>query len=324
MDRADKKLMKMIFNYKITNMKRICAAAVLLVSAFSGRAQQDPQYNLYQFNQMVINPAYAGSRDALAIIASTRRQWVGVDGAPQTTCLSAHMPLVNKTVGVGLTIVQDKMGPRSTTGVYGNGAYILKVSQKVKLSFGLSAGYSQYKFNFTELQMKSTETSAEIFQNQSKGILDVNSGLFLRSNKFFAGLSATHMTDPTVYDYGSAGNELTYRLRTHLFITAGRSFQINENVIFAPTVMLKLSGKNQADLNLNCFLFKKVWLGVFFRGGYGPGGLIQYYITNKFRVAYSYDSGLRDARKLGSSHEIMIGFDFSENNKSKVVSPRFL
>jgi hypothetical protein len=105
----------------------------------------------------------------------------------------------------------------------------------------------------------------------------------------------------------------------------GKSFKINDNFIFAPTIMIRsVNGKGNGDVNLNFFLAKKVWLGVFFRGGYGPGFLAQYYITNKFRVAYSFDSGMKDARRLGASHEVMLGFDFGKENKSKVVSPRFL
>jgi len=77
------------------------------------------------------------------------------------------------------------------------------------------------------------------------------------------------------------------------------------------------------DLNFNFFIYSKLWLGVFFRSAYGSGFLMQYYITNKFRVAYSFDSGARDARRLGASHEVMIGFDFS-GTKSKMLNPRFL
>jgi hypothetical protein len=104
----------------------------------------------------------------------------------------------------------------------------------------------------------------------------------------------------------------------------GKSFKVNDNVIFAPTILLKSSDNSkQMDLNLNFFLYKKLWLGAFIKGGYGPGFLLQYYVTNKFRVAYSYDTGVNNAPQLGASHEVMIGFDFS-GTKSKMLSPRFL
>ena len=84
-----------------------------------------------------------------------------------------------------------------------------------------------------------------------------------------------------------------------------------------------INGKGNSDLNFNFFLYNKLWLGVFFRNTYGAGFLMQYYITNKFRVAYSFDAGGKSARRLGPSNEIMIGFDFS-GTKSKMLNPRFL
>ena len=292
------------------------------------QAQQDPQYNLYQFNQMIINPAYAGARDAIAVIASHRNQWAGFDGAPKTSCLSAHSPFLNRKLGAGITIVSDKMGPRSLFGFYGNAAYILKISNRFKLSFGLNAGYNRFQFDFKELTYKTTEQSINFNQIQTYNKLDINTGFYLRSNTFFVGLSATHLAASDVYHFSTdTGNKsVSYRLRTHTFITIGNSFKINENFIFAPTAMLKSGGGSATgDLNLNFFLFKKLWLGVFGRGGYGPGFLLQYYITNSFRVAYSFDSGGGERRVFGSSHEVMIGYDFAgSKNKSKVVSPRFL
>jgi type IX secretion system PorP/SprF family membrane protein len=141
-------------------------------------------------------------------------------------------------------------------------------------------------------------------------------------------LSATHLNTASIkYKLSDTSSSTkSYNLKTHLFLTAGKSFQLNENLIFAPTILAKIVGKQYgADLNLNFFLYKKLWLGAFYKYGYGPGGLIQYYVTNKFRVAYSYDSGLGNQTKLGSSHEVMIGFDFSgKANKSQMINPRFL
>jgi type IX secretion system PorP/SprF family membrane protein len=309
-------------------MKRIGLFISALLCGFYALAQQDPQYALYQFNQMVINPAYAGARDGLAAVASTRKQWAGFAGAPQTTCFSLHTPIVRKNIGVGLTAVNDIMGPRNVVSIYGNFAYILKINNKLKLSFGVNGGYNKYQFNFSEVNFKSVDVPAQAFQNQNLGTLDINSGLYLRSNSFFVGVSATHINTPKAYTYqsDSTHGKFVYKLSTHMFITAGRSFIINKDFIFAPTILVKIVNSNYSpDFNLNFFIYKKLWLGVFFRNTYGPGGLIQYYLTDKLRVAYSYDSGINDARRLGGSHEVMIGFDLrKESPKAKMISPRFL
>jgi type IX secretion system PorP/SprF family membrane protein len=308
-------------------MKRNYILLICFTLTLAVNAQQDPQYNLYQFNQMVINPAYAGSRDVVAAIGSVRNQWVGFEGAPKTTCLSVHGPLLNKHLGLGLTVVGDKMGPRDMIGAYGNIAYVMKLSNKYKLSLGMSGGFNRFQFDFSKLTFKATENNTNyLTQTQTYNKFDANAGAYFRSNSFFAGLSATHLLNENVYSVSDSlgGNQLSYRLRTHMFFTMGKSFKINENFIFAPTIMIRdVEGKGNGDINFNFFLFKKLWLGVFFKGSYGPGFLMQYYVTDKFRVAYSYDTGTKDAKRLGASHEIMLGFDFVKS-KSKVVSPRFL
>lgn len=306
-------------------MKKIILLLFCIAVSVSYKAQQDPQYNLYQFNQMVINPAYAGARDGLSVVASVRNQWAGFKGAPKTNCISLHGPVLNKNIGVGLTVVNDVMGPRNMVGVYGNFAYILKLSAKWKLSLGINAGYTRFQFNFGELNFKTTESTSGLTQNQSFNALDINSGIYLRSNTFFLGMSASHIAANNLYELSTTNaSNITYRLRTHTFITMGKSFQLNNNVVFAPTILFKTTDNTGLlDVNLNFFLFKKLWLGAFVRGGYGPGFLLQYYVTNKFRVAYSYDTGLNAARRLGPSHEIMIGFDFS-GKQAKMISPRFL
>ncbi len=314
-------------------MKKHLLILLSSVFAFLANAQQDPQYNLYQFNQMVINPAYAGARDGISVVACVRNQWSGFKGAPKTNCLSVHGPILNKNVGVGLTVVTDAMGPRNMLGVYGNFAYILKLNNKWKLSLGLNAGYNRFQFNFQDITFKTTETSSYFLQNQTYNALDINSGLYLRSNTFFVGYSVSHIQNKELYNYAltgdtvggkTGGGNISYRLRTHSILTMGKSFKLNDNLIFAPTILIRsVNRKGNGDLNLNFFINNKLWLGVFFKGSYGPGFLFQYYVNNKFRIAYCYDTGLKDARRLGSSHEVMIGFDFS-GTKSKMLNPRFL
>jgi type IX secretion system PorP/SprF family membrane protein len=291
------------------------------------KAQQDPQYNLYQFNQMVINPAYAGARNALAIVADVRNQWVGINGAPKTNCLSIHAPIANNRLGLGLTLVNDGLGPRISNGVYGNVAYILPLNNRWKLSAGIGVGLLSYRFDFNKLNFKTTEVNTQLYESQRLSVLDLSGGIYLRTEKFFLGISSTHLSSPSVYRYnntiGSISSSVSYKLQNHTFITMGRSFMLSEKVVFAPSITARIIQSGNADLNLNFFLFKKLWLGAFVRSNFGTGMLLQYYITNQFRVGYSYDSGLGDARRLGASHEIMIGFDIN-TKKAKVISPRFL
>lgn len=306
-------------------MKKITLLTFSFAFIAALQAQQDPQYSLYQFNQMIINPAYAGSRDNLSVVAANRQQWVGFDGAPKTTCLSMHGPVLRKNLGLGLTVVNDIMGPRNVTSIYGNVAYLLKINSDARLSFGLNAGYNRYQFNFDKIDWKVTEATSQAFSNQTNGALDINGGVYLKTRSFFLGVSASHLNNPTVYTFQNlANNQLSYRLRTHLFVSAGFSQPINDNIVFAPTMLLKfVNGTFNADINVNFFVHKVFWVGVFYRTGFGPGLLTQYYISKKLRVGLSYDTGLQAASRLGSSFEAMFGYDFG-GSKSKMINPRFL
>ncbi len=313
-------------------MKKAIILAVVL-SATKSFAQQDPQYNLYQYNQMVINPAYAGARDAIALVADVRKQWLAFPGAPTTAVFSVHSPVANDKVGLGLNIINDKIGSKTVSSAYANFSYILKVNNKTKLAFGARAGYSSYKFNFSDVKYKETDDAVVAdLSSSNKGALDIDAGLYLRTNTFYMGLSATHLNNGKVYNgeftvrdtTGNKDYSVSYILKPHIFLTMGKSFVVNENFLVVPSLMVKhVMTKTTVDVNLNFFAAKRIWFGGFVRQGYGFGGLFQVYITNQFRLGYSYDVGTGKRKNLGSSHEIMLGYDIKKN-KSKTVSPRFL
>ena len=85
--------------------------SITLISSFSIKAQSDALYSQYMFNQFTINPAYAGSRDALSAVLLYRTQWVGLEGAPNTVNLSAHSPFQAKNMALGVNVVLDEIGP---------------------------------------------------------------------------------------------------------------------------------------------------------------------------------------------------------------------
>lgn len=297
-------------------------------------AQQDPQFSEYQFNQMVINPAYAGSRDALSAVIVVRQQWSGFSGVPRTQSFSLHGPLKQKRIGLGLSGYADQIGPQKTTGLYGNFAYLLPINNKLRISFGLRAGMLNYNMDWNKITYKdANENQAAINPPKSKTILDLDAGLYLKSNTFYCGLSATHLSGPRIYDenYNITINNnpqnynLQYRLNTHLFFIISKGFKANENLVINPTIMAKsVKGITNIDINLNFLLKQRIWLGAYYRTRSSVGALAQVFVTERLRIGYTYDMGLgKTLRNLGGSHEIMLGFDFN-TYKSKMLSPRFL
>lgn len=305
---------------------------IVVFSTYILTAQQDPQYSQYQFNQMVINPAYAGTKDAMSVILDVRNQWAGFSGAPRTQALSFHTPLKNKRIGLGLTAYNDMIGPKRVTAAYGNFSYILPINNKLKLSFGLRAGIVNYVFDFNKINYKDQSESIAyntIPTNKIKP--DFDAGLFLKSNSFYAGFSATHLNATYIYNdkVSTSGSlkeyDLTYRLNTHLFFIVSKGFSVGENIVINPTIMIKSASSTlNADLNLNFLIKQRLWLGAFMRSSGSVGLLAQVLITENIRVGYSYDRTIAPIQKnLGNGHEIMIGFDFN-TFKSKILSPRYL
>ena len=113
-----------------------------LLSVAAGFAQQDPQFTYYMYNTVSVNPAYAGQRDGLSIIALNRAQWVGLEGAPNTQTISLHSPLRNERLGLGLTAINDNIGPLHELHIQSQFSYTVQLNRKgTKLSFGINAGF---------------------------------------------------------------------------------------------------------------------------------------------------------------------------------------
>jgi type IX secretion system PorP/SprF family membrane protein len=315
-------------------MKKILLIFSIVLS-LCGFSQQDPQYSQYQFNQMIINPAYAGTKDVLSAVIDLRSQWSGFDGSPKTQSLSFHGPLRKKRIGLGFSAYNDAIGPKRVTAAYGNISYILPLGSKLKLSFGLRAGFVNYVFDFAKMNYKDpgeVNAVANIAANKFKP--DFDAGLFLKSNSFYAGFSATHLNSAFIYSdkvsYTSVSGkqieyDLTYRLNMHIFGIVSKGFAINDNLVFNPTIIYKgTKSVSNIDGNLNFLIKQRVWVGVFYRSEATAGALVQVFVNNNIRVGYSFDTGItRLQKRLGNGHEIMIGFDFN-TFKAKMLSPRYL
>ncbi len=311
-------------------MKKLITYILLLTACFC-KAQQDPQYSQYMFNQLVINPAYAGSKEALSTVIDLRKQWVAMPGSPQTGTISMHGQLL-KSLGIGGHLITESIGPTKWTAAYMDLAYHFRLGRG-KLSFGLSGGVVNYNINVSALDYKD---GGEPMLNYTgaRTKFDVSTGFYYYNQSFYIGGSITHLNSPNLYSGTSTINianvpknvSLFFSLQPHSFLYLGKGFKINDNLIFSPSIMAKniQGGSASFDLNANFLLKNRVWLGVSLRSGYGIVGLFQIFVTDKFKVGYAYDQGLNKIGTQGQgSHEIVLSYDFN-NFKSKMLSPRYL
>ncbi len=294
------------------------------------KAQQDPQYNMYLFNPYIINPAYGGTREAIAVTGSLRNQWVSFPGAPQTSYLSVHAPLKKYRLGYGIAAMNDRIGARNTSAAYASVSYILPLSSKWKLSFGARAGAINYQFNLNKTEYKdANDNSFTLLNSYQKTVLDIDAGFYLYTRSFYGGLSFTHLNQARIINssFAMAGgtSSAVYRLVPHGFFILGKSFYINENFLLNVNYLQQWAwGRYKGDLSVNTLLKNRIWLGIFVRGDYGGGLLTQIIVTRQLRIGYSYDLGAGIKRALGGTHEIMIGWDIRAKNNTTVINPRFL
>lgn len=280
-------------------------------------AQQDAMYSQYMYNMLPLNPAYAGSREALSATALYRNQWMGgIDGAPVSQTLSIHTLLKNEKVGLGLTIANDKIAIQSNINIQLVYSYIINIGAG-KLALGLQGGAINYKSDFSSLTFTNSETIAPA--SVSKFYPSVGAGAYFRSEKVYIGLSAPRIT---AFQGKSTQDEVL--LAPHYYFTSGLNINLGDHFTFRPSVLLRATQgvPLQSDVNGSFLYNSLLGLGVSYRHEESLIPMIQLYL-GKFKIGYAYDYGLGAIAKISNgSHEIFLNFE-TTLIKDKVVSPRF-
>ena len=284
-------------------------------------AQQDAQYSMYMFNQLALNPAFAGSREMLSTTMLYRKQWTGIQGSPSTGSLSVQMPLKKKKIGVGMEILSDRIGPKNVSSVLFSYAYRLPL-WKGKLSMGLRMGMYDYVFDWAKMDYRDKADLYNTGVRSSKFTGTGDFGLYYYTRTFYWGLSGDHLNRGKIV---AGGSDTVARQAMHAFMPIGKAIQVG-GVVINPTMLVKYASGSPptADLSVNVLLKESCWVGISARSGYGFVLITQFFINDKLKVGYSYDYGMNKIGIAGGgSHEIMIGYDLNLH-KSKMMMPRYL
>lgn len=309
------------------NSKRIIYLLLLTLCGFDMQAQQDPMYTHYMYNTLMVNPGYAGSREALTVTALHRSQWVSFDGAPVTQTITLHGPLRNERIGLGLSIMNDKIGPTNNTSVFADVAYIIKLNSKSKLSFGVSAGANIFQAQLSTLELD--VESDPVFQNSVSNHIMPNFGFgaYFYRERFYAGISSPNLLQNNYSAVNqNGGTTLVAKEQRHFFFIAGAMLKMGENLEFKPTTFVKASAgvPVQVDLTASFVIKQKFLIGAMYRTGDAFGALVGFDIIPTMHLGYSYDwsYGLQTGKYNQGSHEIILRYDFISNSKKQIHSPR--
>lgn len=307
------------------------SAILMVLSSSSLLAQQDPQFTHYMYNMSVINPAYATeNKDVINMGGIYRAQWVGIEGAPTTQSFFAHKPLSRK-VEMGISIVHDEIGDVvEESNIYADFAYVLSLSEKTRLSFGVKAGVTLFSTNFNGFQYTSPLLDPAFENNISQTFPNVGAGTYLFGDNYYLGFSTPNLL--TTKHLENANGIVTTGVEAiHYFFTGGYVFTLNgnDNLKIKPAFMAKgVQGAPVAlDLTTNVLINNKFEAGLGYRLDDSVSGLASFYVTPRLRIGYSYDYTLTNLRKFNTgSHEVFVLFDLDLgrlSGKGYDKSPRF-
>lgn len=324
-------------------MKKIILPLVILVFPLLVFSQHEVTYSQYMFNNLLVNPAYAGYKEDINISLLNRNQWIGIKGAPVTQSFIADGAFFhNNNVGLGLSVLNDKVGIQGQTAAMANYAYRLPVGDESRLSFGIGVGVVQFSLNGDKAVISdNTDINFSGIQNHLSP--DARFGIHFSNERFYVGASATNLLT-TALNKNKANAAYVVLPPTHIFLTAGTIIDVNNDVKLKPSLMLRDDPRGMGNFDINAsFLLKDVlWIGGSYRMGVDMWkktsgvsatfqqnslvGLVEVFIAKQFRVGYAYDHSLSGLSSHSTGgHEISLGLIIKNKNyrNNALTTPRY-
>ncbi|CAM4182382.1 type IX secretion system membrane protein PorP/SprF [Flavobacterium antarcticum] len=307
---------------RINNKNKSSIFCVLfLLVALASFSQQDAQFTQYMYNPVNFNPAYAGSREVLSVFGMHRTQWVGLDGAPSTSTVSGHSPINNSDLGIGVSFVNDRIGPSDENTISADISYSVPTSDRYKLAFGLKLTANLLNVDFTKLTQQPGDSQLE-YNIDNRFSPNIGAGIFWYSDRSYIGLSVPNFLETKHFD-GAKNSASTEKM--HYYLIGGYVFDLTPNIKFKPSVLVKAvqQAPLQADFSANFLFSEKLTLGAAYRWSAAFSAMVGFQITDRLLVGYSYDAeNTKLANYNSGSHEIFLRFELFKNY-DKIISPRF-
>ena len=292
-----------------------------MLLAMVSYGQQDAQFTQYMYNTISINPAYAGSRGAMSIFALHRTQWVGLDGAPTTNAASINTPINNSNLGLGVSFVNDKIGPTNENTISGDLSYTIPTSENFKLSFGMKATANLFNLNVDKLNP--ADQGDPQFQNLRNVFTpNVGAGIYYHSDKAYLGLSVPNFIQTNRYNDNQVA---IFKEKINYYLIGGYVFDLSYDIKFKPAFFTKLveGSPLQVDISANFMFIEKVVVGVAYRWSAAMSAMVGFQVTDGMYIGYGYDLETTNLENYNSgSHEIFLRYEIFKNNE-KVITPRF-
>ena len=254
------------------------------------------------------------------MFALYRTQWVGLDGAPVTSTVSMNTPLNESNLGLGVSLINDKIGPTTENTISADLSYTIPTSETWKLSFGIKATANLFDLDATKLNpVDGTDPS---LQNYNTFSPNIGAGVYWHSDKAYVGFSIPNFIETNRYD----DNEVAiFKERISYYLIGGYVFDFSDTVKFKPAFLTKMveGAPLQVDLSGNFMFFDKFMLGASYRWSAAMSAMVGFQVTYGLYIGYGYDKETTNLDNYNSgSHEIFLRYELFKNN-NKITTPRF-
>ena len=300
---------------------KILLICLLVLAGEYGIAQQKTVLSQYMFNGQVLNPAYSGVHEKLSATALYRNQWVNLEGAPTIQTFTMNTGFKRNKTGVGFMISNDKLGIHRDLSVYFSYSYKVQFKNGA-LSMGLQGGFNHLRSDFTKLNLKNP--GGPILTGvRGKYNPNFGAGLFYYSDIAYVGISVPYLISNKIIEE-SEGIFSEARENRNYYVTVGRAFHLNKNVIWKPSVLIRYQEEAPLgyDINTNFIFHELVTLGASYRSGDAFLWLFELQLNDKFRFGYAYDMTTSQLNQFSNgTHELMLNYriDISRGVRGKFI-----
>jgi len=296
--------MNKILHPLYTKLRIVLYVGVMLTSLLTS-AQQNNVYNQFFMNPYVYNPAYVGVDGHPVLFTTYKQQWAKIPDGPQLIYASYHTPLKGG-IGIGGAVIQNTLGPLSTTSFKASGSYLVNIDRKHFLRLGMSLGLGTNKLTPPEDAFDGGDLT---FQGESSMYVIGDFGATYHFGHFNAGVAFTNLFQSGIVSEKSL-SPFKVNPTDNVLVKINYRGHINHDFAIEPHIIYRYSTIVPSQYEAATIVHVKhlLWLGGAYRQYAGFVGLAGAKFNNKFAIGAAFELGSQDFGALtGSTFEIQLG-----------------
>ncbi|MCI4671072.1 MAG: PorP/SprF family type IX secretion system membrane protein [Bacteroidia bacterium] len=312
-------------------MKKILLALLLTgLWALPAMGQQYFQNTMFTYTQFGYNPASAGAKrlgvdDGTQLTLMGRLQWLGFEGAPETSYLTYESSLPADAGYFGGMILFDRAGPFSIGSITASYAFEREIGTDNYIRVGVSGGIKQWRLDPTGFKPEDLGDNVLPTSVTSTTVPALATGIYVTGNhaggedlKYFAGLSVQNLLEPSFGGALPSTVSGTEDVRTFV-LSGGYNFKLDEATANRMSIMPSVLIMQDFALNTPQVTASVIWnykpiaLGLNYRLNESVGATAGFSVSDKLFVGYSYDYPLGSLNLSGdiNTHELTLIYRLS-------------